>query len=127
MFEDSDNLTLLAADLRALSPRQRRDVLASLNSFERMSVRALLEETGPDASMFAHFSGPIAACLRRAEVGEEEPGSTPMTQTTRRLAVQLAIEAESVDFEAARTAVTRRSESLFSAVGHWLTRRRTAP
>jgi hypothetical protein len=126
MSQVDDDLNLLAADLRALSPRQRRDVFAALNSFERMSVRALLDETGESAARFAHFSSPIAKCLRGIEGAGEAMGATPVTEPTRRLVVQLATEAEAMDFEVVRAAGSRGAVSLISAIGGWLSGSRAA-
>ena len=69
---DPDGLFALAADLRALAPRQRSAVLASLTGFERARVRALLEssleEEKPDA--YASLSPWLAERFRQAASGD---------------------------------------------------------
>ena len=91
-----DALAELASDLRALKPRERREVLGALSSFERTKIDLLLRQQRPKPSRkpppedFSLFSPWLAK--RLALVAREPAADTSVTAATRRLLLQHARE-----------------------------------
>jgi hypothetical protein len=116
----ADTLAGLAGDLRALSGRERRDVLNALSPFERAQAEALLvasavePEAGPD---FSRFSPWLARHLTAPDALESGRSPTP---ATRRLLTQAAGELA----EDGRPQPAPRSRSLAQAVGELFSPRR---
>ena len=87
----ADTLTGLADELRALTARERRAVLAALTPFERAQVEALLDAAGrpvpdgPPAPDYGRFSPWLARHLR-----DEDSGN--LTSATRRLLAEAGVE-----------------------------------
>jgi hypothetical protein len=125
-MREADTLAALAEDLRALSDRERRAVLAALSPFERAQVGALLDaavEPGPAAEPaapdYSRFS-PWLAC----HLGADGTGERNLTLATRQLLSQAAGEAlgsKPVPLPATGPAPKRRS--LADAVGQFLSPR----
>ena len=105
----ADTLTALADDLRALTVRERRAVLAALSPFERAQVEALLDAVAttvpeePPAPDYSRYSPWLA---RHLKTEEEGVGERNLTAATRRLlgeaAAELAGGARAVPEPAAR-------------------------
>jgi hypothetical protein len=91
-MHEADTLAALAEDLRALSDRERRAVLAALSPFERAQVGALLDAAAapppaePAAPDYSRFSPWLARHL-----GADSGGERNLTPATRQLLAQAAI------------------------------------
>jgi hypothetical protein len=88
-MREADTLAALAEDLRALTDRERRSVLAALSSFERAQVGALLDAAAtapvePAAPDYSRFSPWLARHLG------EEAGGGNLTAATRQLLAKAA-------------------------------------
>lgn len=93
-MHEADSLAVLAEDLRALTDRERRAVLAALSPFERAQVGALLDAavtptpTEPAAPDYSRFSPWLARHLSAGAGGAERS----LTPATRQLLAQAAVE-----------------------------------
>jgi hypothetical protein len=93
-MREADTLAALADDLRALTERERRAVLAALSPFERAQVGALLDAAAapapaePPAPDYSRFSPWLARHLS-ADGGA---GDRNLTAATRELLVEAAAE-----------------------------------
>ena len=93
-MHEADSLAGLAEDLRALSDRERRGVLAALSPFERAQVGALLDAAArpvpaePAAPDYSRFSPWLARHLT-ADTGV---GERNLTAATRQLLAGAAAE-----------------------------------
>ena len=123
---EADTLAALAEDLRALSERERRAVLAALSPFERAQVGALLDAASmpapvePAAPDYSRFSPWLARHLSvDPAVGERN-----LTAATRQLIGQASAElAGGRAAPAAATAPAPRRRSLADAVTQLLSPR----
>lgn len=92
-MREADTLAAVAEDLRALSDRERRAVLAALSPFERAQVRALLDAAAPEAPAepalpdHSGFSPWLARHLSAGAAGEGK-----LTAATRQILTQSAAE-----------------------------------
>ena len=68
-MHEADSLAGLAEDLRALTDRERRAVLAALSPFERAQVGALLDAAANPAA--AEPAAPASALRCRTSQGEK--------------------------------------------------------
>lgn len=90
---EADTLAGLAEDLRALSDRERRAVLAALSPFERAQVGALLDAAAtsapvqPEAPDYSRFSPWLARHLSSDGAGERN-----LTAATRKLLAEAGSE-----------------------------------
>jgi hypothetical protein len=91
-MREADTLGALAQDLRALTDRERRAVLAALSPFERAQVGALLDASSapapaepavPDYSRFSPW-------LARHLSADSKGGDRNLTAATRQLLAQAA-------------------------------------
>ena len=124
-MREADTLAALAEDLRALTDRERRAVLAALSPFERAQVGALLdaaatpvraESAAPD---FSRFSPWLARHL-----SSDGPGERNLTAATRQLLSQAAGElAGGKTVPAAASAPEVKRRSLADAVTQFLSPR----
>jgi hypothetical protein len=126
-MREADTLAGLADDLRALSPRERRAVLAALSPYERAQVAALIDETAipapaqPAAPDYSRFSPWLA---RHLTADAEGAGDRNLTAATRRLLAEAAAElGPAPSRQAGEPAPKRRS--LAEAVGQLLSPRQT--
>jgi hypothetical protein len=91
-MREADSLAGLAEDLRALTERERRAVLAALSPFERAQVAALLDAAAspgpaePAAPDYSRFSPWLARHLS-ADAGG---GERNLTAATRQVLAQAA-------------------------------------
>jgi hypothetical protein len=90
-MREADSLADLAEDLRALTDRERRAVLAALSPFERAQVGALLDAAAtsapaqPAAPDYSRFSPWLARHLSADGAGERN-----LTAATRQLLAEAA-------------------------------------
>ncbi len=122
-MREADTLAALAEDLRALSERERRSVLAALSPFERAQVGALLDAAAspapaePAAPDYSRFSPWLARHLSADSAGAERN----LTPATRQLLAQAAREVAGERFVPAEAAAPEpKRRSLADAVGQWL-------
>lgn len=99
-----DDTADLVADLRALTARDRRDVLASLSATEQARITALISESlvakpGPatpspaaDTPLFRAFSPWVATRMQQSQDGSTAGGAANLTPATRRLLAQIGQE-----------------------------------
>lgn len=126
-MREADTLTGLAEDLRALTARERRAVLAALSPFERAQVEALLdaavapEPAQPAAPDYSRFSPWLARHLEADGAGERN-----LTAATRRLLLQVAGEVSTRTVAAATPAAAPKRRSLVDAVAQLLSPRQAA-
>lgn len=125
-MREADTLGGLADELRALSARERKAVLAALSPFERAQVDALLEAAAapaqPAAPDYSIFS-PWLACHLKPD--DAAAGDRNLTPATRRLLAEAAgdlLRGPAAGSEAAAPAPKRRS--LADAVAQFLMPRR---
>lgn len=125
-MREADTLAALAEDLRALTDRERRAVLAVLSPFERAQVGALLDAAAapvplePPAPDYSRFSPWLARHLG-AEGGG---GDRNLTAATRQLLTQAAGElAGGKPASAPPSASEVKRRSLADAVSQFLTPR----
>ncbi len=89
---EADSPAALVDDLKALSARERREVLAALSPFERAQVAALIEaRSNPapaPAASFSRYSLWLARHLQEVEDG----GGGNLTPATRRVLAEAAAE-----------------------------------
>ncbi|HEX8263069.1 MAG TPA: hypothetical protein VF547_09370 [Allosphingosinicella sp.] len=94
-MREADTLTGLAEELRALTARERRGVLAALSPFERAQVGALIEAAAtpepaePPAPDYSRFSPWLARHLGADETGGADRN---LTAATRRLLAEARAE-----------------------------------
>jgi hypothetical protein len=91
-MREADTLAALAEDLRALTERERRAVLAALSPFERAQVGALLdaaEAPPPVEPAVPDYSG-FSPWLARHLSADPAGGDRNLTAATRQLLVQAA-------------------------------------
>lgn len=119
----SDNFSSLAADLRALPPRDRRAILSALSAFERAEVSLLIQheekpgrKQGQEEAEFRQFSPWLAALLQDAARGSE--GGKVTLATAALLADIAADRAVRSRFEAPQSRAPR--PSLVAAIAAWL-------
>jgi hypothetical protein len=119
---EPDSLPALAADLAALSPRQRADLLKALSPYEAEQVGVLLGEAARPS--VAALATPFSPWLLRhlVDPGEDRAGHaqslTPATRTLlRRLAPE--IEAAARIPEAPQVGRTSLLDALVQAVTGW--------
>lgn len=124
-MREADTLAALAEDLRALTDRERRAVLAALSPFERAQVGALLDAAAAPASAepaapdFSRFSPWLARHLSSDGAGERN-----LTAATRQLLGQAAGElAGGKTVPAAASAPEAKRRSLADAVTQFLSSR----
>lgn len=124
---EADTLAALAEDLRALTDRERRAVLAALSPFERAQVGALLDAAAAPAPLqpatpdYSRFSPWLA---RHLSADAAAGGDRNLTAATRQLLAQAAAEmvgARPAPVAASAPAAKRRS--LADAVGQMLSPR----
>ena len=127
-MREADTLAALAEDLRALSERERRAVLAALSPFERAQVGALLDAASapapaePAAPDYSGFSPWLARHLRADSGG----GDRNLTAATRQLLAQAGGEpGGGRPAPAAVPAAEVKRRSLADAVSQFLTPRQT--
>lgn len=125
-MREADTLATLAEDLRALTDRERRAVLAALSPFERAQVGALLDAAAtpappqPAARDYSRFSPWLARHLS-ADGGA---GERNLTTATRQLLAQAAGEMVGGKPEpAAASAPALKRRSLADAVAQLLSPR----
>lgn len=123
---EADSLAALAEDLRALTDRERRAVLAALSPFERAQVEALLDAAAAPASAepaapdYSRFSPWLARHLGADSKG----GDRNLTSATRQLLAQASGElAGAKPVPAAVPAPAPRRRSLAGAVAQLLSPR----
>jgi hypothetical protein len=123
-MREADTLAALAEDLRALTERERRAVLAALSPFERAQVGALLDAAAapaplePAAPDYSRFSPWLARHL-----GADSDGGN-LTAATRQLLSQAAVELPGVKpVLPAASAPAPKRRSLADAVGQLLSPR----
>ena len=125
-MREADTLAALAEDLRALSDRERRAVLAALSPFERAQVGALLDAAAapapaePAAADYSRFSPWLARHLG----AESGTGDRNLTAATRQLLAQAAGELAGGGAAAPVPAADVKRRSLADAVTQFLTPRR---
>lgn len=127
-MREADTLAALAEDLRALSERERRAVLAALSPFERAQVGALLDAAAapapaePPAPDYSRYSPWLARHLG----SDSGSGERNLTAATRTLLAQAAGEpAGGRPAPAAAPAPEAKRRSLADAVSQFLTPRQT--
>jgi hypothetical protein len=126
-MREADTLAALAEDLRALTDRERRAVLAALSPFERAQVEALLDAAAtpvpaqPAAPDYSRFSPWLARHLSADGSGA---GDRNLTAATRQLLTMAAGELAGGKAAPAAAAVpASRRRSLADAVGQLLSPR----
>lgn len=126
-MREADSLAGLAEDLRALTDRERRSVLAALSPFERAQVGALLDAAAapapvqPAAPDYSRFSPWLARHL------SAESGGGNLTAATRQLLHQAAGELAAGKPAQAPAALPQpRRRSLADAVAQLLSPRQVA-
>jgi hypothetical protein len=123
-MHEADTLAGLAGDLRALSDRERRAVLAALSPFERAQVGALLDAAAspapaePAAPDHSRFSPWLARHL-----GGEAGAERNLTAATRELLARAAAETGGKPVPAASAEREPRRRSLAGAVAQLLSPR----
>ncbi len=124
-MREADTLAGLADDLRALSGRERRAILAALSPYERAQVGALIdaaalpEPVQAPAPDYSRFSPWLARHLG-ADAGNA--GDRNLTAATRRLLSEAAAELGPARARPVPEPEPKR-RSLAEAVGHWLSPR----
>lgn len=125
-MREADTLAALAEDLRALTDRERRAVLAALSPFERAQVGALLDAAAapapaePAAPDYSRFSPWLARHLSADSGG----GERNLTAATRQLLIQAGGElAGGRPVPAAASAPAPKRRSLADAVAQLLSPR----
>ena len=124
-MREADTLAALAEDLRALSDRERRSVLAALSPFERAQVGALLDAATapapvlPAAPDYGRFSPWIARHL-----SADRSGGGNLTAATRQALAEAAAELTGgKPAPAAMPGPAAKRRSLAEAVGQLLSPR----
>ena len=127
-MREADTLAGLADELRALTARERRAVLAALSPFERAQVEALLDAAAtpaaaqPAAPDYSRFSPWLARHLESQGAGERS-----LTAATRRVLAEAAGElATRTAAAAAGPEPAPKRRSLADAVAQLLSPRKAA-
>lgn len=126
-MHEAETLTGLANELRALSGRQRRAILAALSPYEQAQVGALIDATTLPASVpaaapdYSRFSPWLTRHLS-ADAGNI--GDRNLTAATRRLLSEAAAEVAPASSRRDPEPEPKR-RSLAEAVGQWLSHRKT--
>ncbi len=124
-MREADTLAGLAEDLRALSGRERRAILAALSPYERAQVGALIDAAAlpepvqaaaPDYSRFSPW------LARHLGADAENAADRNLTVATRRLLSEAAAELGPARAQRIPESEPKR-RSLAEAVGHWLSPR----
>jgi len=124
-MREADTLAALAEDLRALTDRERRAVLAALSPFERAQVAALLDAAAAPAPVqaatpdYSRFSPWLARHLS-ADAGGSDRN---LTAATRQLLAQAAGELAGGKPAPAAVTVSPKRRSLADAVAQMLSPR----
>lgn len=127
-MHEADTLAALAEDLRALTDRERRAVLAALSPFERAQVGALLDAAAapvpiaPATPDYSRFSPWLARHLS-AEAGA---GERNLTAATRQLLAQAAGDLAGSKAAAAASPPEVKRRSLADAVTQFLSPRQVS-